>query len=97
MTDEKAKAQVAEYLETRKAVGEVYDPAKMPVMAARKFDHAGKVYDVVLSRFNTSIKDHYNYSVMVRERGAITGGFEVRRYNLDAACRDFMNADTSCL
>jgi len=95
--NEKAQAAIAENLESRKAVGEAYDSTKMPVLAARKFNHAGKTFDVVLSRFNSHIKGKYIYSIITRERGAITGGFEVRKENEKDGRAEFMRVDTSYL
>jgi hypothetical protein len=98
MADKKLdQANIDEYLQTRAAVGEVYDPNRALILAARKFNHGGKIFDVVLTRFNSHEKGKYIFSIISRERGAITGGFEVRKGDEKAARAEYMRVDNSYL
>ena len=93
-----AKQGIEEYIKVWEKSGGVYDLKRAPILAARKIDHAGKVYDVILIRFNSDEKEKFIFSVITRERGTITGGYETRFMNDERAARaEYMRVDHTVL
>ena len=89
------KEGIEEYIKVWEKSGGVYEPEKAPILAARKFNHAGKIFDVALIRFNSHEKGKFIYSIIARERGTITGGYEIRHNEEAAARAEYMKVDSS--